>query len=105
AGLGAATVGALRPALAAGTLTAATFPGAWETAHRSFLLPAFRKATGANVNLAPMMPLDIVAKTLVSRNNPAFDVFVADEGSFAIANAQGLVDTVPAARIPNLRDV
>jgi putative spermidine/putrescine transport system substrate-binding protein len=107
AGLGAASLSltGLRPAFAAGTLTAATFPGAWETAHRSFLLPAFQKATGASVNLAASMPLDIVAKTLVSRNNPAFDVFVADEGSFAIANAQGLVEAVPAARVPNLHDL
>jgi putative spermidine/putrescine transport system substrate-binding protein len=90
---------------AGGSITAATFPGAWETAHRTFLLPAFQKATGATVNLAATMPLDIIAKTLASRANPAFDVFVADEGSFAVANAQGLIDAIPASRLPNLKDV
>jgi putative spermidine/putrescine transport system substrate-binding protein len=104
AGAGAAlAVAGLRPARAAGSIVAATFPGAWETAHRTFLVPAFRKATGANVNLVAEMPLDIVAKTLMSRNNPAYDVFAADEGSFAIANQQGLVEAVPVERIPNLK--
>jgi putative spermidine/putrescine transport system substrate-binding protein len=106
AGAGAAlSLGGLQPAFAAGSITAATFPGAWETAHRTFLIPSFQKSTGATVNLAASMPLDIVAKTLVSRNNPAFDVFVADEGSFAIANAQGLIETIPASRLPNLKDL
>ncbi len=106
AGAGAAlSLGGLKPAMAAGSITAATFPGAWETAHRSFLVPAFQKATGATVNLAASMPLDIIAKTLVSRSNPAFDVFVADEGSFAVANEQGLIDAIPASRLPNLKDV
>ena len=90
---------------AGGSIAAATFPGAWETAHRSFLVPAFQKATGASVNLVASMPLDIIAKTLMSRANPAFDVFVADEGSFAVANEQGLVEAIPTALLPNLKDV
>jgi len=104
AGLALGAIG-LRDAHASGTIAAATFPGAWETAHRQFLVPAFQKATGGTVNLLAQMPLDIIAKTLTSRSNPAFDVFVADEGSFAIAKEQGLVDAIPAALLPNLKDV
>lgn len=107
AGAGAAlSLGGMRTGHAAGvSIAAATFPGAWETAHRTFLVPAYQKATGAGVNLVASMPLDIIAKTSMSRANPAFDVFVADEGSFAIANEQGLIDAIPAARLPNLKDV
>lgn len=68
----AALVGAAgtRRSFAADRIAAATFPGAWETAHRSFLIPAFEKASGGSVNLMPTMPLEIIAKTAAARNNP-----------------------------------
>jgi putative spermidine/putrescine transport system substrate-binding protein len=90
-------------AFAAARIAAATFPGAWETAHRSFLVPAFEKASGGSVSLMPTMPLEIIAKTAAARNNPPFDVIVADEGTFAVAVQQGLIEPIPAALLPNLK--
>ncbi|MDB5831036.1 MAG: hypothetical protein JWR14_866, partial [Caballeronia sp.] len=43
----------IRRSFAAARIAAATFPGAWETAHRSFLIPAFEKSSGGSVNLIP----------------------------------------------------
>lgn len=90
-------------AFAAGRIAAATFPGAWETAHRSFLVPAYEKASGGSVSLMPTMPLEIIAKTAAARNNPPFDVIVADEGTFAVAVQQGLIESIPSERLPNLK--
>jgi len=98
------SAGGIRRSFAAvGRIAAATFPGAWETAHRSFLVPAFEKASGGSVSLMPTMPLEIIAKTAAARNNPPFDIIVADEGSFAVAVQQGLIEPIPAALLPNLK--
>ena len=43
------------------SIAATTYPGAWEEAHRSILVPAFRKATNnANVNLVASLAVDTV---------------------------------------------
>jgi putative spermidine/putrescine transport system substrate-binding protein len=102
-GLAALGLGSARNAYAADTITAATFPGAWETAHRSFLLPAYTKATGQQVNLVPALPLDILTKTAASRANPAFDVIVCDEGSFATAMSEDLIMPMQVDQMTNLK--
>jgi putative spermidine/putrescine transport system substrate-binding protein len=70
----------IRPALAAGELVAATYPGAFEESYRKVLLPLVKQQTGAQITLTPVLALDQVAKTAASGTNPPFDVLLLDEG-------------------------
>ncbi|MFN5512235.1 MAG: ABC transporter substrate-binding protein, partial [Burkholderiales bacterium] len=42
------------------SISATTYPGAWESAHRGILLPAFSKATGGSTNLVASLAVDTV---------------------------------------------
>ena len=45
------------------SLSATTYFGAWETAHRGILVPAFQKASGVKqVNLVPSLAVDTVSR-------------------------------------------
>ena len=87
------------------TLAATTFPGAWEESHRGILLPAFRKATGAQVNLVASLAVDTVAKINASRAAPPFDVVLLDEGPYLATRDQGIYEKLPVDKIPNLKDL
>ena len=86
-------------------ISATTYPGAWESAHRSILLPAFTKATGASVSLVPSLAVDTVSKVAASKANPPFDVIILDEGPYLAALSQDIFEKIPVDRIPNLKDV
>jgi putative spermidine/putrescine transport system substrate-binding protein len=109
---GAAALGATHlashagPAFAAGkTISATTYPGAWESAHRSILLPAFSKASGASTNLVASLAVDTVSKLVASKANPPFDVVILDEGPYLAALGHDLFEKVPADTMPNLKDL
>jgi len=71
----------LAPSIAFGqskAIAATTYPGAWEEAHRSILVSAFRKQTGASVNLVASLAVDTVSKLIASKANPAYDVIILD---------------------------
>src|SRR6185295_1879585 len=66
-----------------GALSATTYPGAWEEAHRSILIPAFRRATNnAQVNLVASLAVDTVSKLVAAKANPPYDAIILDEGPF-----------------------
>lgn len=88
-----------------GSISATTYPGAWESAHRGILLPAFRQATGASVALVPSLAVDTVSKIVASKANPPFDVIILDEGPYLAALSQDIFDPIPAEKVPNLADV
>ena len=55
-------------ALAQGkSVSATTYPGAWESAHRGILLPAFSRATGASTNLVASLAVDTVSKIVAAQ--------------------------------------
>lgn len=87
------------------SIAATTYPGAWETAHRSILVPAFQKATGGTVSLVASLAVDTVAKTLAARNNPPYDVVILDEGPYLAALQYDLFEKIPVAKVPNLKDI
>lgn len=87
------------------SISATTYPGAWESAHRQILLPVFQKATGASTNLAASLAVDTVSKIVASRANPPFDVIILDEGPYLASLNQDIFETLPAARIPNMADL
>src|SRR5476651_438466 len=76
-------------------LVFATFTGSWEEAHKDVLVPAFRKATNAEMVLDPMLSVDQIAKVKASLTNPPIDVMLHDPGPALIAIDQGLVEPYP----------
>jgi putative spermidine/putrescine transport system substrate-binding protein len=109
---GAATLGAAHLASHSGlaiaqarSISATTYPGAWESAHRGILLPAFNKATGASTNLVASLAVDTVSKIVASKANPPFDVIILDEGPYLAALSQDIFEKIPVDKMPNLKDV
>lgn len=86
-------------------LVFATFTGSWEEAHRAVLVPAFKKVTGQDVLLDPMLSVDQIAKVTAARNNPPIDVMLHDPGPALTAVAQGLVEPFPHAQSANYKDL
>ena len=88
------------------SIAATTYPGAWEEAHRSILVPAFRKATNnANVNLVASLAVDTVSKIAAAKNNPPYDTIILDEGPYLAALSQDIFEKIPADKLPNLKDI
>ena len=85
-----------------GALAATTFPGAWEEAHRRFLLPAFRNATGVAATLTASQAVDTVTKLVAAQASPPFDVVMMDEGPFLQGVTLDLFRPLIAEAMPNL---
>ena len=87
------------------SISATTYPGAWESAHRGILLPAFNKATGASTNLVASLAVDTVSKIVASKARPPFDVIILDEGPYLAAMQHDIFEKIPADKLPNLKDI
>jgi putative spermidine/putrescine transport system substrate-binding protein len=88
-----------------GRLVAATYQGNWEDAHRKILVPAFKKATGADVTLVPMFAVDQVARLQAAGNNSPFDVAILDPGPLITAPKDKILQTFPADVSKHFKDV
>lgn len=86
-------------------ISATTYPGAWESAHRQILLPAFGRATGASTSLVASLAVDTVSKIVASKANPPFDVIILDEGPYLAALQHDIFEKVPVNLVPNLKDI
>lgn len=86
-------------------ISATTFPGAWEEAHRQILLPVFRKATGAQVNLVASLAVDALSKIIAAKNNPPYDVAILDEGAYLAGLEHDIFAPLAIEKIPHLRDI
>jgi putative spermidine/putrescine transport system substrate-binding protein len=87
-------------------ISATTYPGAWESAHRQILLPAFGKASGgATTNLVASLAVDTVSKIVASKANPPFDVIILDEGPYLAALQHDIFEKLPVDKMPNLKDL
>jgi putative spermidine/putrescine transport system substrate-binding protein len=84
---------------------AMTYPGVWEQAARSIIVPAFKKHSPLPVALSPVLVVDAMAKLAASRNNPPYDFILIDEPSSIQARAMDLIMPLPTASIPNLARV
>jgi len=83
-----------------------SFPGAWEQAFRTIIIPEFRKRTNdATVNLVPSIPIDTLSKLVGAKNNPPYDVVVLDEGPYLAALQEGIFAPIPTDQVPNLKDM
>ncbi len=104
AAAGAASAGGLAFAQSK-AISATTYPGAWESAHRGILLPAFAKASGGSTNLVASLAVDTVSKIIASMANPPFDVIILDEGPYLAALQHDIFEKLPIDRMPNLKDL
>jgi putative spermidine/putrescine transport system substrate-binding protein len=106
-GAGALAAATLGPgqASASGSIAAMSFPGVTEEMTRKCIVPAFRAATGATVNLAPMLAVEAIAKLSASRANPPLDVITLDDPTAQIAVADGLIHPLPLDKVPHAKDI
>lgn len=109
---GAAALGAVHLAGRSGlalaqnkSIVATTYPGAWESAHRGILVPAFAKATGGSATLVSSLAVDTVSKAVASKARPPFDVVILDEGPYLQALQYDIFEKIPVEKMPNLKDV
>lgn len=103
AGFGATalTAGLPSAARAAGSLTAAIYPGTWEEAYRNVVAPTLKKTAGIDVAFDPLFAVDQVAKVRAARGVPPFDCFVLDPGPAAAAMQAGLFEPIDASKLSN----
>ena len=87
------------------SIAASTFPGAWEEAHRSILVPAFRRATNANVNLVASIPVDTLSKLVAAKGTAPFDVVILDEGPSLTVPQHEVFEKMPVEKMPNVKDL
>jgi putative spermidine/putrescine transport system substrate-binding protein len=86
---------------AKGSVTAATYPGAWEDAYRAIVAPMLKKTADIDLELAPLFAVDQVAKAKAARGAPPFDAFVLDPGPRITAIEAGLFEKFDAKKISN----
>lgn len=109
-GMGALSIAALGGGAGAAfaqakAISATTYPGAWESAHRQILLPAFQKASGVTTNLVASLAVDTVSKLVANKANPAYDVIILDEGPYLAALQHDVFEKLPVDKMPNLKDL
>ena len=92
-------------ARAAGSVTAAIYPGAWEDAYRAVVVPALKKDHGTDVAFEALFAVDEIAKARAARGNPSFDVFLLDPGPRASGIEYGLFEPFDPSKLPNASKV
>jgi len=103
AALGALGAGILpgRAARAAGSMTAAVYPGGWDEALRAVLAPALKRAHDVDVAFEPLFAVDQIAKARAARGAAPFDVFVLDPGPRVSGIDLRLFEAFDPARLGN----
>lgn len=94
-----------RAAHAAGTVTAAIYPGAWEDAYRAVVVPALKANSGTDVAFEALFAVDEIVKARAARGNPSFDVFLLDPGPRASGVDYSLYEPFDAKRLKNAAKV
>lgn len=101
AGAAAASLAGGTGARAADALVAGIAPGPWEEAYRRFVVPA-AAAAGLDVQLAPGLSLEQIAKVRGSRGVPPYDVVTLDPGPRGTLIDLNLVEPFDPDRLKNL---
>lgn len=89
------------PARAAGSLSAAIYPGTWDEAYRAVVAPLLKAKHGVDVAFDPLWAVDQVTKARAARGVPPFDCFVLDPGPAAAARQAGLFEPIDASKLSN----
>lgn len=86
-------------------LTVAVYGGQLGDAVRTGSIKAFEQATGAKVQEEVGVSTVTLGKLREQKANPTIDVAWMDGGVSEVAQAEGLVDTIDLAALPNGRDL
>lgn len=89
------------PARAAGSISAAIYPGTWDEAFRAIVAPQLKAKHGVDVAFDPLWAVDQVTKVRAARGVAPFDCFVLDPGPAAAARQAGLFDAIDASKLSN----
>ncbi|SHH00483.1 putative spermidine/putrescine transport system substrate-binding protein [Kaistia soli DSM 19436] len=92
-----------RPGLAAGSVTVATFPNAWEQAYRKVIVPMLA-AKGTTLTIAPALTTAQIAKVLAAKQGsapPPYDALLLSPGDIDIAVKNDLLAEVDPSKISN----
>lgn len=87
---------------AKGSIVATTYPGTWEEAYRSVVLPLLKKKEDIDLELAPLFAMDQIGKAKAARGAPPFDVFVLDPGPRIVGMEGGLFEKFDGKKLANL---
>src|ERR1700738_669184 len=90
---------------AAGSLSAAIYPGTWEDAYRGVLAPALKKSADIDIAFDALFAVDQVAKVRAARGVPPFDCFVLNPAPRAPARKAGLFEPIDASKLANASKV
>jgi putative spermidine/putrescine transport system substrate-binding protein len=94
-----------RRAVAAGSVTAAIYPGPWEEAYRAIVAPALKSNAGVDVSFEALFAVDEIAKTRAARGNPPFDVMLLDPGPRASGIEYDLYEPFDGTKLKNAAKV
>jgi putative spermidine/putrescine transport system substrate-binding protein len=88
------------------TLVVSGFGGAWERAVRRTVIEPFERQFNVSITLAlPGNSTQILAKMRAEKANPSMDVVVIGGGLEQVAAAEGLMERLNYANIPNTKDI
>jgi putative spermidine/putrescine transport system substrate-binding protein len=87
---------------AKGSIVATTYPGTWEDAYRTVVLPMLKKKDNIDLELAPLFAMDQIGKAKAARGAPPFDVFVLDPGPRIVGIEGGLFEKFDGKKLSNL---
>lgn len=88
-------------AFAKGSIVGTTYPGTWEDAYRTVVAPALKKKDDIDLELAPLLAMDQIAKAKAARGAPPFDVFVLDPGPRIVGIEGGLFEKFDPKKLTN----
>jgi putative spermidine/putrescine transport system substrate-binding protein len=91
------------PSLAAGSVTVATFPNAWEQAYNKIIVPMLA-AKGTNLTIAPALTTAQIAKVLAAKQGsapPPYDALLLSPGDIVVAEKNGLLQEIDPSKIPS----
>ena len=87
---------------AKGSVIATTYPGTWEDAYRTVVMPLLKKKDNIDLELAPLFAMDQIGKAKAARGAPPFDVFVLDPGPRIVGIEGGLFEKFDGKKLTNL---
>jgi len=92
-------------AKAAETLNIMMNGGDYEKLARKLVVAPFEKKYGASVSITPGSGAQILTRLRAEKQNPSQDAVVLDSGPAVLAIAEGLLEKINPANIPNLKDL
>lgn len=87
------------------TLTVAFYGGEWGDAIQACIVEPFQKATGIKVTPDPGVSTVTLGKLRQQKASPTIDVAWIDGGVSELAEADGLLDDISAAKVPNMANM